>query len=197
MDHLWLAFLPLFVAFDVIGLLPMYWGLAEGLSAAKRRAAVRNAVFVAWLVALTFLVVSDSVFTVLGIQMADVMIAGGAILFVLSLNELLRADKPRYASKEALGVVPLGVPLIVGPAVLTTILLVRVRDGAWVTVVALTLNVLLAWVMLRVGDAWMERFGREGAKVVSKVFGLILSAYAVMLIRHGLASIVSPGAVLP
>ncbi|MBI4354080.1 MAG: MarC family protein [Candidatus Omnitrophica bacterium] len=192
MEQIWLAFLPLFVAFDAVGVLPMYWALAQGLSSAKRRAAVNNAVLIAWLVALAFLLVSNPVFVILGIQMADVMIAGGAVLFVLALNELLRSEKPRDVSKEAIGVVPLGVPLIVGPAVLTTVLLLRVRYGLWVTVAALTLNVVLAWVMLRLADAWMERFGREGAKVISKVFGLILAAYAVMLVRQGLAAIAPP-----
>ena len=52
MERIWLAFLPLFVAFDVVGVLPMYWALAQGLSGAKRRAAVNNAVLIAWLVAL-------------------------------------------------------------------------------------------------------------------------------------------------
>jgi multiple antibiotic resistance protein len=137
------------------------------------------------------LVVSKSAFLALGIQMADVMIAGGAILFALALSDLLRPEKPRYGSAEAVGVVPLGVPLIVGPAVLTTILLVRERCGAWATMGSLSLNILVTWLVLRGADWLMDRLGREGAKVISKVSSLVLAAFAVMLVRHGLSTVLT------
>ena len=85
--------------------------------------------------------------------------------------------------------VPLGVPLIVGPAVLTTVLLLRQRYGVWPTVAALALNSILSWFALQAADRLMERVGRIGANVVSKVFSLILAAFAVMLIRQGLSMV--------
>jgi multiple antibiotic resistance protein len=147
---------------------------------------VHNAVLVALLVALAFLWVSGVVFRFMGIQMADVMIAGGVILFALTLNDLLHPEKAQLGSLEAIGVVPLGVPLIVGPAVLTTLLLSRQRYGLWPTVAAVSLNILVAWLVLQGADRLMERIGRDGAKVLSKVFSLVLAAFAVMLIRQGL-----------
>ena len=188
MERLWLACIPLFVAFDVLGLLPMYWTLAQGLSRPERRQAVHRAVIVAFFVALAFLWVSGFLFRAMGIQMSDVLIAGGVILFVLALNDLLRPEKTPYGGVEALGVVPLGVPLIVGPAVLTTMLLTRERFGLWATVGAVSVNILLVWAVLQVADRLMERIGREGAKVISKVFNLLLAAFAVMLVRHGLVT---------
>jgi len=193
-ERFWLAFLPLFVAFDVIGLLPVYWTLAQGIPAHQRRQAVHNAIVIAFVVALAFLWVSGFVFGAMGIQMSDVMIAGGIILFVLALSDLVRPEKSQAApaTSESIGVVPLGVPLIVGPAVLTTILLVRQHYGLRPTLASLSLNVLLAWIALQAADWLMERVGREAARVVSKVFGLILAAFAVMLIRQGLQGIVPP-----
>lgn len=184
-ERFWLVFIPLFVAFDVIGLVPVYWALAQGLPSVERRQAVHHAVIVGFLVALGFLWISGFVFQAMGIQMSDLLIAGGAILFVLSLNDLLRPDKTAYGGLEALGVVPFGVPLIVGPAVLTTIVLSRERVGVWATVGALSLNILLVWGALQVADRLMARLGRAGAKVISKVFNLVLAAFAVMLIRQG------------
>ena len=186
MERVWLAFIPLFVAFDVLGLLPVYWALARGLPSSQRRQAVHHAVVVAFLVALAFLWVSGFVFRAMGILMSDVLIAGGVILFVLALTDLLRPEKTPYSASEAIGAVPLGVPLIVGPAVLTTMLLLRERFGLWPTVSALSLNILLTWLVLQAADRMMERLGREGAKVVSKVSNLVLAAFAVMLIRQGL-----------
>jgi len=188
MERFWLACIPLFVAFDVLGLLPMYWTLAQGLSRLERRQAVHQAVIVAFLVALAFLWVSGFLFRAMGIAMSDVLIAGGVILFVLALNDLLRPEKKADVGAEALGVVPLGVPLIVGPAVLTTMLLTRERFGLWATVGAVSLNILLVWVVLQAADRLMERIGRQGTSVISKVSNLLLAAFAVMLVRHGLAA---------
>ena len=185
-ERFWLVFIPLFVAFDVLGLLPVYWALAQGLAGEQRRQAVQNAILAAFLVALAFLWLSEFVFRAMGIQMSDVLIAGGIILFVLALNDLLRPAKTGYGSVDAIGVVPLGVPLIVGPAVLTTLLLSRQRYGLWPTLGALSLNILISWLVLQLGDRLMERLGRDGARVISKVSGLILAAFAVMLVRQGL-----------
>ena len=194
MEHVWLAFIPLFVAFDAPGLLPIYWTLAQGLPAAQRRAAVHRAVVVGFVVALVFLWISGLVFQILGIRISDVMIAGGITLFVLALRDLLQPEKLTQGSVEAIGVVPLGVPLIVGPAVLTTVLLLRQRYGLLPTVASLALNVVVTWAVLQTADRLMERVGRVGAGVVSKVFSLILAAFAVMLVRQGLAAASSGGA---
>jgi len=190
-ERFWLAFIPLFVAFDAVGLLPMYWALAQGVSRPQRRQAVHNAVVIAFLVALGFLWVSGFVFRAMGIEMADILIAGGFIVFVLAVGDLLRPGKTPSGSLEAIGVVPLGVPLMVGPAVLATMLLTRQRYGLWPTVAALSLNVLLTWLVLLAADWLIERVGREGAKVISKVFSLILAAFAVMLIRQGILAAIA------
>ena len=106
-------------------------------------------------------------------------------------------EKTPYGSAEAIGVVPLGVPLIVGPAVLTTALLTRQRYGLWPTVGAISLNVLLTWVALQGANWLMGRLGRNGSRVISKVFSLVLAAFAVMLVRQGLAMWVAPSPPAP
>ena len=88
--------------------------------------------------------------------------------------------------------VPLGVPLLAGPAVLTTLLLVRDRDGWWVSLLALIVNLVVVWIILRSSSWLMKRLGREGAQAISKVFSLILTAFGVMLIRHGVAAVLQP-----
>ena len=185
MERFWLAFIPLFVAFDALGLLPIYWGLAQGVSHTKRRQAVNQASVVAFGVAVVFLLISQSLFRFLGVELPDVMIAGGIVLFVLALNDLLNPDKVRKGVVAAIGVVPLGVPLIVGPAVMTTILLVREQSGMELTLAALAVNIVLTWLALRLGERLMGWLGVEGARVVSKVSNLVLASFAVMLIRHG------------
>ncbi len=188
-ERLWLSFLPLCVAVDALGVVPLYWALVQEQPVSQRRQTVHQAVIVAFVVALVFLWISEAVFKLMGIQIADVMIAGGLILFALSLNDLLHPEKVSYASGGEVGAVPLGVPIIVGPAVLTTALLVRQRYGLWPTISALSLNILLVWVILQVADRLLQRIGSAGARVVSKVMNLVLAAFAVMLVRQGLTMV--------
>ena len=181
-----LAFIPLFVAFDVIGVLPVYWSLSQGMPAGERRTAVDKAIMVGFVVALVFMLVSDYLLRLMGLEMSDIMIAGGLILFSLAISDVLNPEKRQTVGAEALGVVPLGVPLIVGPAVLTALLLVRRQYGLWPTLGALSLNVLVTWGALLVSDWLMDRVGRDVAKVISKVSSLLLASFAVMLVRQGL-----------
>lgn len=193
MDSFWHAFIPLFVAFDAVGLLPVFWSLSQRLSPAQRRLAVTEAVLTALLVAVAFLLVIRGIFSLMGLELADLMIAGGAILIVLSLRDLLLPEKASRSRHTSPGVVPLGVPLLSGPAVLTTMLLVRDRYGWQVTLVALMVNMVLVWGILRSSQWLMHWLGREGAQVVSKITSLILTAFGVMLIREGIAAMRGTG----
>ena len=188
MEWFWHAFIPLFVAFDGVGLLPVFWGLSQRLSAAQRRQAVDEAVLTAFGVAVAFLLVSRFIFALMGIELADLMVAGGAILIVLCLRDLLLPEKRSRPRIESPGIVPLGVPLLTGPAVLTAALLIRHQYGWMITLVALLANMAAVWAILRSAEWLMKRLGREGAQVVSKISGVILTAFGVMLIRQGVSA---------
>jgi multiple antibiotic resistance protein len=192
-DAFWHAFIPLFVAFDGVGLLPLFWGLAHKLSPAVRRKAVTEAIVTAYLVAIVFLLVSRFLLAMMGLELADVMMAGGAILVVLSLRDILFAQAPPEGHYPNPGVVPLGVPLLAGPAALTTLLLVRDRHGWIMAVISLVVNLAVVWVILASSERLMRRLGEEGAEVVSKVASLILTAFGIMLIRQGVAMLFGVG----
>ena len=188
MERFWHAFIPLFVAFDAAGLLPLFWGLTQRLTARERTQAVADAVATALLVAIGFLFVSRFIFALMGLELADLMVAGGAILIVLSLRDLLLPDEEPKGHYASPGVVPIGVPLLAGPAVLTTLLLVRDRHGWALTLGALAANLLVVWVVLRCAEWLIRRLGREGAQVISKIASLVLTAFGVMLIRQGVTA---------
>ena len=188
MEQFWHAFIPLFVALDGVGLLPVFWGMTRSLDRAERVRAVREAVITAFVVAVGFLWLSRFIFSLMGLEMADVMVAGGAILLVLSLRDLLLPEDAPKTHSRTPGVVPLGVPLLTGPAVLTTVLLVRDRHGWPVTLAALIANMVLIWVVLRGSEWLMNRLGREGAQVISKIASVALSAFGIMLIRQGITT---------
>jgi len=189
MYDFWLCFVPMFVAVDAIGVLPMYLGLTEGLEPTKVRRALYQSVVTAAAVALAFLGAGKALLNLLGITVADFMIAGGILLFFISMTDLLATEKrQRRVDVESLGAVPLGVPLITGPAVLTTSLLLLDQYGPVQTAAAVVLNIMIAGLLFRFAGPINHVLGTAGAKIVSKVASLLLASIAVMIVRKGVLS---------
>ncbi|MEI8176392.1 MAG: MarC family protein [Candidatus Omnitrophota bacterium] len=185
----WLAFIPIFVAVDALGVLPLFISLTESMKKADRERVVRDSMITAAAIAIAFIFVGKSVFRFLGISVYDFMIAGGLLLFIIAINDLLRAEKSKSAKGNMLGVVPLGMPLIVGPAVLTTSLIILDTYGLAPTVTAVILNILIAGLIFSLADVIIRVIGKGGAKAVSKVASLFIAAIAVMMMRKGIVHI--------
>lgn len=181
-----LAFIPLFVAVDVVGVVPIYLGIGMPLEEGARRRLVFEATLTGAGVGLGFLLVGDAILYVLGVTVGDFQIAGGVLLLVLSIHELLHPELPLRQPGARPGVVPLGIPMIVGPAVLTTLLTVARTHGYVVTVVAFALNLMIVWVVLRWAPVIGRVLGDAGSRAIAKVLNLVLAAIAVTFIRQGL-----------
>jgi len=194
MKSFWLCFVPLFVAVDAVGVLPMFLSLTEGIDPPVVRRVVYQSVFTAAAVALLFLAVGTAVLRLLGITVADFMVAGGILLFVISMTDLVTTEKlRRQVDPESLGAVPLGVPLIAGPALLTTSILLLNQYGFWNTAGAIVTNIFLAGLLFRFSPLINRFLGKSGAKILSKISSLLLAAIAVMIVRKGIAALVSSG----
>lgn len=89
-----------------------------------------------------------------------------------------------------MGVVPIGVPLIVGPAVLTNILLLVDHYGILPTIISLVLNLFIVWISLKNADGIIKLVGKGGIVGISKVMALLLASIAVMMIRLGIENII-------
>lgn len=194
MKEFWLCFVPLFVAVDAIGLLPAFLSLTRNVEQQRVRQVIYHSVITASLVALLFLALGALILELLGITVADFMIAGGILLFVLALGDLLTDDKlQQHVDARSLGAVPLGVPLITGPAVLaTSMLLLNQYDLIWV-VAAVISNILIAGLVFRFSSTISRVLGEVGEKIVSKIAMLFLAAIAVMMVRRGIESFIATG----
>lgn len=187
MMDFWLCFVPLFVAVDALGVLPIFIGLVEGVEDSRIRSVIWQSVATAMIVAITFLAVGKAVFTFIGITIPDFMIAGGLLLFVLSLRDMLSYERQwRSVDPDSLGAVPLGVPLIVGPAVLTTTFLLTDQYGMLPTISAVVLNILIAGVVFMLYKPLNRLLGKSGTRTFSKLAHLILAAIGVMMVRKGI-----------
>lgn len=187
MSNFWLCFVPLFVAVDAIGILPMYVSLTEGIDPRRIRTVVFQSVITASLVALLFLWFGPALMRFLGITVSDFMIGGGILLLIFSLSDLLTGEKKqRQTSPDELGAVPIGVPLITGPGVLTTCILLAELHGWLLTAVAAIVNIAIAGILFLFAENITRAIGKTGSKIISKVANLLLTAISVMLIRKGI-----------
>jgi multiple antibiotic resistance protein len=187
-----LSFIPVFVAVDAIGVLPILSSLTQGLDVKQKSRIIVQSMLTAACLAIGFIFLGKFVFRVLGIALGDFMIAGGVILFCLAIIDIVNPVKRRRMPGNDLGVVPLGTPLIAGPAVLTTSMLAVSEYGLIPTVISVLANILLAGLIFRFSLMLIGVLGEAGAKAMSKVANLLLAAIAVMLIRKGLTSFIAP-----
>src|SRR6476659_4879258 len=180
------AFIPIFVAIDAIGLVAVFMGLAGDTPREQRQRQGFVAIFTALCVSVGFIFLGKIIFAALGITVADFQIAGGLILLGLAGRELLGLGAhDRRGGEEEFGVVPLGMPLIAGPALLTALLILIDTVGVVFTVLGLLFNLLLVGIGFRYADYFSRWMGKQGLRGVSKIIALLLAAIAVSLIRRG------------
>lgn len=184
------TFIPLFVAIDVTALLPIFMGLTGNMPEDEKRTVIRQSIITALVVSLAFVAVGEGVFRIIGITVDDFKIAGGLILLVLAILELMREREEVRISESTVGVVPIGVPLIAGPAAITTLIVLIDHYGIVPTVISLILNLFIVWFAFSRAQKIVGLFGRKGIDAISKVIALLLAAIAVMMIRIGIENIV-------
>ncbi len=187
MKEFLICFVPLFVAVDAIGLLPLFLGITENFTKPQLIRTVVQSILTATFVGVAFILIGEPLLVWLGLTVADFMVAGGVLLFIIALVDLLGKEE-NYSSnyKTTVGAVPIGVPLLTGPAVLTTSLLLVKQYGMLLTLLALALNLLIAGVIFVFALPLRRLLGISGTRVLSKISALLLASIAVMIVRKGL-----------
>lgn len=187
------VFIPLFVAVDPFGLLPLFLAVTAELSPPERRRIATEAAATAFAIAMVFMFLGNAIFHFLGIESADFKIGGGILLLVLAVLDLVLVGKPAVHDREMLGIVPLGMPLIAGPAMLTTILVFSSREGYGygLTAAATVLNFLLLLLVLRSAHIIVRLLGMNTLRAFSKLVMVLLAAIAVQFIRSGVVEAIA------
>jgi multiple antibiotic resistance protein len=185
-----LAFIPLFVAVDAIGIAPIFVSLTVHLEQKDKNKIILQSMLTAICLAIGFIFLGKAVFKLMGITIGDFMVAGGSILFCIAIIDILSQTKQRHIPADELGAVPLGTPLIVGPAVLTTSMLIVSQYGLSATIISVIVNILLAGLILKLSSFLIKALGESGSKALSKIMSLLLASIAVMLIRKGVSQII-------
>jgi multiple antibiotic resistance protein len=154
----------------------------------QRRKIAKQAAWTGGGVALLFLLLGQTIFKALGITVHDFQIAGGLILFILAARELTRSaaeEPPKLA--DDFGVVPLGMPLIAGPALIATLIILSQTLGVRVTLLALAVNLFLVVLTFAYSETIGRLIGPTGMRAISKIISMLLAAIAVNMVRRGLS----------
>ena len=184
-EKFFLAFIPVFVAIDPIGLVALFIGLGTSASPENRKQQAFLGIFTGLCVAIGFIFLGKIIFAALGITVADFQVAGGLILLGLAGRELLNLAPADREPSDDFGVVPLGMPLIAGPALLTALLILVDTVGLVFTLISLLVNLALVAIAFWNADLVARWMGRQGLRGLSKIVALLLAAIAVSLIRRG------------
>ena len=188
------TFIPIFVAIDIFAILPIFISLTVEMPK-SRRPIIRDSIFTALIVGLIFVALGEAIFNILGVTSDDFKIAGGLVLLIFAILELIRNEEKKRKPVGRVGVVPLGVPLIVGPAVLTTLLVLVDHYGIIPTIISFVINLFIVWIFFIKAENILNFFGKGGAIGISKIMALLLASIAIMMIRIGIVNIIehTPG----
>jgi multiple antibiotic resistance protein len=180
-----LTFVPLFIVIDAIGNLPFVISLSEDLSKPQRLRMINIAVATAAIVGLGFLFLGQLILKALDIHFGSLAIAGGLILLALSMRYMITGKMVEMVKEEMVAVVPIGTPLTVGPATITTLLILVEDFPLYMVVLSFALNLIITWGIFMLGQRIMGFLGQGGIRAVSRVFSLLLAAIAVSMIIRG------------
>jgi len=186
MSDFLLVFIPLLVAIDPLGLVPLFLSVTEGMTPQRRRRTSFEAVGASLVICLAFMLLGGATFRFLGIADYDFRIAGGTLLLVLAVHDMIRRGKPAVDESEMVGIVPLAMPLIAGPATLTTLLVLVGQHGFGPTAISLSLNLTILLVALVYSNVIARVIGRYALSAMSKLVMVLLAAIAVNFIRVGI-----------
>ncbi len=183
------TFVPLFIVIDALGNLPFVISLSEGMSPRERLKVIHLSIVTATAVGLVFLFFGQFILTVMSIKVYQFAIAGGLILLVLSIKYMITGRMVESVDKEEMvAVVPIGTPLTVGPATITTLLLLATQFPLYIVLISFALNMLITWGIFMLSRHIVRFMGRGGLTATSRVFSLLLAAIAVSMVVNALHS---------
>ena len=197
------VFIAVFSVLNPIGAIPTLMALTENYTQKERNRVVERSITIAGGIVVAFMFIGIYIFSVLGINLSDFEVAGGILLFKVAFDmlqgktsntKMTSAEEEDSISREAVGVVPLGMPLLAGPGTITTTMiyfnLTSNGIGDKILVLfAVLLTLFAAFVILRFSTILFKRLGKTGSLVISRIMGLLLAAIGIGFISHGIFGI--------
>ncbi|WP_166962665.1 MarC family protein [Yeosuana marina] len=178
------VFMVLFAVIDIVGSIPIIIDLRKKVGHIQSE----KASIIAGVIMIIFLFLGKSILNLIGIDVSSFAVAGSFILFFIALEMILGITlyKQEETSPITASVFPLAFPLIAGPGSLTTILSLRAEYDLKNIIIAIILNVIVIFIVLKTSAKIERLIGQNGINIIRKVFGVILLAIAVKLFAHNI-----------
>lgn len=180
------AFTVLFAVIDILGSLPIFVSIEEK----KGKIDAIKATLVSTIILLVFMFLGEAMLGIFGVNINSFAVAGSFVLFALGFEMVLGVEIFKQDSPTGASIVPVAFPLIAGPGSFTTILSLRAEFDTVNIVVALLLNMLVVFLVLRSTNLMVRILGNGGIYVLKKFFGIILLAISVKLFTSNLTSLI-------
>jgi len=173
------ATMVLFAVIDIVGSIPIIISLREKSSTIKSG----RASIIAAIVLIIFLFIGEEILNLIGVNVNEFAVAGAFILFFIALEMILGVTlfKQKEGSMEMATVFPIAFPIVAGPGSLTTLLSLRAEYAIENIIVAILVNVVVVFVVLKTSGSLQRFLGKNGIAIIEKIFGVILLAIAVKL----------------
>ena len=178
------VFMVLFAVIDIVGNIPIIIDLRKKVGHIQSE----KAAIIAGVLLIVFLFVGKNILSLIGIGVNSFAVAGAFILFFIALEMILGITLYKEEENNAMtaSIFPLAFPLIAGPGSLTTLLSLRAEYSLENIIVALIMNVIVIYIVLKTSAKIERIIGQNGISIIRKVFGVILLAIAVKLFAHNI-----------
>lgn len=171
------CFAVLFAVIDILGSLPILVNIRSRVGVIESE----KATLVAGLIMISFLFFGTKILTFIGIDVESFAVAGAFVIFIIALELILGIEIHRDTAPQAASIVPIAFPLIAGAGSLTTVLALRAEFGDINIIIAIILNMVIVYLVLRNAGRLEKLLGPGIMSVFKKVFGIILLSIAVKL----------------
>lgn len=181
------AFMVLFAVIDVVGNIPIIIDLRKKVGHIQSE----KASLIAGLILIVFLFLGKSILNLIGIDVNSFAVAGAFILFFIALEMILGITlyKDDENAASTASIFPLAFPLIAGPGSLTTLLSLRAEFATENIVVAVVINVVFIYIVLKTSSRIEHLLGSSGIGIIRKIFGVVLLAIAVKLFTSNIKAL--------
>lgn len=191
LEGLWISMITIFVIMDPVASIPSFIAMTRNLPPVDVKWAARQAVLIAGLLAIGFLLVGPTVFGIMGITLPDFRVAGGLVLGILALEMVLgisfkESKESKGASRSAIATL-IATPMLTGPGLMSSTILLAKQYGYLTVIISLFPALIAAWVILDHAASWKKKLGDQVLEIISRLMGLLLLSLAVTFVRAGMA----------
>ncbi|MFZ1417097.1 MAG: MarC family protein [Burkholderiaceae bacterium] len=197
------VFVALIALINPLGVLPMFISLTQDFSAVQKQRAIRTAAFTVVAVVAISALLGENIIRFFGISTASLQVSGGLLILLMALNMLNAQpggtkttveERDEAEHKDAIGVVPLGIPLLMGPGAMSTVIVMahnakKPMDYAAIIGSGVVIAILV-WLTLQMAQPIARTLGRTGINIATRIMGLLVAAVAVEFIVDGLTAMI-------